>query len=62
MEITVKETTYIEKYTRWIDRYYKVKVGELAFKQGELYYFRKFGSRFEFVVVSYDSKENVYCL
>jgi len=62
MEITVKETTWIDKYTKCIDRYYKVKVGELVCKQGELLYFRKFGSRFEFVVVSYDSKENVYCL
>lgn len=60
MEITVRERTWINKYTKSIDRYYKVKVGGLAFKQGDLYYFKK--GAFDYVVVGYDPTENVYCL
>lgn len=57
MEIVVKERHMLDRF-RCIDYYKTVKVIGLAFKQGDLFYFKK--NRFEYVVVSYNEKENVY--
>ena len=57
MEIVVKERSMLDQF-RCRDVYKTVKVLGLAFKQGDLFYFKK--NRFEYVVVSYNEKENVY--
>ena len=57
MEITVRERHMLGQF-KCIDYYRVVNVMGLAFKQGDLFYFKK--NRFEYVVVSYDEKENVY--
>ena len=57
MEITLRERTIVEQF-KCIDHYRKIKVGELAFKQGDLYYFKK--GRFDYTVLAYDAKEDCY--
>lgn len=59
MEIIVRERYMLDQF-KCIDNYKTVKVLGLAFKYGDLYYYKK--NRFDYVVVSYDPKEDVYCL
>lgn len=59
MEIIVRERYVVDQF-KVVDYYKPVKVDRLAFKQGELFYFKK--NKFEYVVVGYDPKENVYYL
>ncbi len=58
-EIVVRERKYCpENKFRCLDTYKKVKVESLAFRQGELFYFKK--NAFDYLVVGYDHKEGVY--
>ena len=58
MEIVVREREYSSDKFKCFDTYRKVRVKGLAFKQGELFYFKKDG--FNYLVVGYDAKECVY--
>lgn len=58
MELTVRERTYSEDRFKCFDTYRNVKVKNLAFRQGELFYFKK--DEFNYLVVGYDAKEDVY--
>lgn len=57
MKLIIRERTMIDKF-KCIDTYSQVSVKGLAFKQGELFYFKK--NDFEYLVVGYDSREDVY--
>lgn len=57
MQITLRERRFLTPF-KCVDSYRTINVGELAFKQGELFYFRK--GQFDFDVLAYDAKENVY--
>ena len=58
MEIIVRERECSKDKFKCLDTYRKVKVKNLAFKQGELFYFKK--DEFNYLVVGYDAKEDVY--
>ena len=58
MELIVRDRAYSEDKLKCFDTYRKVKVKNLAFRQGELFYFRK--DEFNYLVVGYDAKEDVY--
>ena len=60
MELIVRERAYSKDKFKCFDTYRNVKVKNLAFKQGELFYFKKDG--FNYLVVGYDAKEDVYCV
>lgn len=57
MKITVRYRRMLDKF-RCIDTYREVIVKSLAFKQGELFYFKK--NEYEYLIVGYDKKEKVY--
>lgn len=57
MTITLRERRYLDRY-RCVDSYREIQVGELAFKQGDLFYFKK--GRFEYLVLAYDAREDCY--
>lgn len=57
MEITLRERKMVGQF-KCVDHYKKIKVGELAFKQGELFYFRN--GAFDYIVLAYDAREDVY--
>ena len=58
MEIIVREREYSKDKFKCFDTYRKVKVKNLAFKQGELFYFKK--DECNYLVVGYDAREDVY--
>ena len=39
MEITLRERAMVDQF-KCVDHYRKIKIGELAFKRGELFYFK----------------------
>lgn len=57
MEITIRERTMLDRF-RCVDTYRKIKVPGPGSRQGDLYCFKKSG--FEYLVLSYDPKEDVY--
>ena len=58
MEIIVRERECSKDKFKCLDTYIKDKVKNLAFKQGELFYFKK--DKFNYLVVGYDAREDVY--
>lgn len=57
IELRIRERRFLDKF-RCINYYHTEKVRELAFKHGDLYYFRK--NDFEYVVVSYVENEDCW--
>ena len=58
MEIIVRQRAYSKDKFKCFDTYGKVKVKNLAFRQGELFYFKK--DEFNYLIVGYDAKEDVF--